>query len=239
MRALLSRLTLAASALFFLPWAHAQNADARKEIEAASQAALSAAQQGPAEVKLGGQAVLKLPDNMMFVPRLQADRLMAAYGNGKDPSLLGVVLPKGDEDDWLITVNFEKTGYIKDDDARNWNVGELLDSLREGTKQSNVERVKRGFPELLIDGWVEAPKYDSKTQRLVWSVAAKHKDDGAQSDPTVNYNTYALGREGYITLDLITQQSQVPKDKGAVLALLNNIDYVEGKRYADFNSSTD
>ena len=47
MRALLSRLTLAASALFFLPWAHAQNADARKEIEAASQAALSAAQQGP------------------------------------------------------------------------------------------------------------------------------------------------------------------------------------------------
>lgn len=239
MRALLSRLTLAASALFFLPWAHAQNADARKEIEAASQAALSAAQQGPAEVKLGGQAVLKLPDNMMFVPRLQADRLMAAYGNGKDPSLLGVVLPKGDEDDWLITVNFEKTGYIKDDDARNWNVSELLDSLREGTKQSNVERVKRGFPELLIDGWVEAPKYDSKTQRLVWSVAAKHKDDGAQSDPTVNYNTYALGREGYITLDLITQQSQVPKDKGAVLALLNNIDYVEGKRYADFNSSTD
>ncbi|WZB73379.1 DUF2167 domain-containing protein [Achromobacter xylosoxidans] len=95
------------------------------------------------------------------------------------------------------------------------------------------------LPELLIDGWVEAPKYDSKTQRLVWSVAAKHKDDGAQSDPTVNYNTYALGREGYITLDLITQQSQVPKDKGAVLALLNNIDYVEGKRYADFNSSTD
>lgn len=239
MRALLSRLTLAASALFFLPWVHAQNADARKEIEAASQAALSAAQQGPAEVKLGGQAVLKLPDNMMFVPRLQADRLMAAYGNGKDPSLLGVVLPKADEDDWLITVNFEKTGYIKDDDARNWNVSELLDSLREGTKQSNVERVKRGFPELLIDGWVEAPKYDSKTQRLVWSVAAKHKDDGAQSDPTVNYNTYALGREGYITLDLITQQSQVPKDKGAVLALLNNIDYVEGKRYADFNSSTD
>ena len=94
MRALLSRLTLAASALFFLPWAHAQNADARKEIEAASQAALSAAQQGPAEVKLGGRPC-KLPDNMMFVPRLQADRLMAAYGNGKDPSLLGVVLPKG------------------------------------------------------------------------------------------------------------------------------------------------
>ena len=174
MRALLSRLTLAASALFFLPWAHAQNADARKEIEAASQAALSAAQQGPAEVKLGGQAVLKLPDNMMFVPRLQADRLMAAYGNGKDPSLLGVVLPRG-RGRLADHRQLREDRLHQDDDARNWNVGELLDSLREGTKQSNVERVKRGFPELLIDGWVEAPKYDSKTQRLVWSVAAKHR----------------------------------------------------------------
>ena len=155
---------------------------------------------------------------------------------GSQPAGRGAA--QGDEDDWLITVNFEKTGYIKDDDARNWNVGELLDSLREGTSNQRRARQAR-LPELLIDGWVEAPKYDSKTQRLVWSVAAKHKDDGAQSDPTVNYNTYALGREGYITLDLITQQSQVPKDKGAVLALLNNIDYVEGKRYADFNSSTD
>ena len=47
MRALLSRLTLAASALFFLPWAHAQNADARKEIEAASQAALPPPSKAP------------------------------------------------------------------------------------------------------------------------------------------------------------------------------------------------
>ena len=94
MRALLSRLTLAASALFFLPWAHAQNADARKEIEAASQAALRRpARPRRSEARRPGRA--KLPDNMMFVPRLQADRLMAAYGNGKDPSLLGVVLPKG------------------------------------------------------------------------------------------------------------------------------------------------
>jgi uncharacterized membrane-anchored protein len=202
-------------------------------------AAFAAAQQGPADVKLGEQAVVHLPQNMFFVPRLQAERLMQAYGNGKDPSLLGVVMPKSDDDDWVVTVNFDKAGYIKDDDARNWNVSELLDSLREGTEQSNEERKKRGFPELSVDGWVEAPKYDSNTQRLVWSVAAKHKGAGAEEDPTVNYNTYALGRDGYITLDLITQQSLVPKDKTAVLALLDNLNYVDGKRYADFDSSTD
>lgn len=241
MRAFLSRLSLAAaSALLFLPLAaSAQNASAQQEIESAMKAAFAAAQQGPADVKLGEQAVVHLPQNMFFVPRFQAERLMQAYGNGKDPSLLGVVMPKSDDDDWVITVNFDKAGYIKDDDARNWNVSELLDSLREGTEQSNEERKKRGFPELSVDGWVEAPKYDSNTQRLVWSVAAKHKGAGADEDPTVNYNTYALGRDGYITLDLITQQSLVPKDKTAVLALLDNLNYVDGKRYADFDSSTD
>jgi uncharacterized membrane-anchored protein len=241
MRAFLSRVALAAaSALFQLPAdALAQNAAAQQEIEAATKAAFAAAQEGPADVKLGEQAVVHLPESMFFVPRLQADRLMAAYGNGKDPSLLGVVMPKSDDDDWVITVNFDKAGYIKDDDAKNWNVNELLDSLREGTEQSNEERKKRGFPELIMDGWVEAPKYDSNSQRLVWSVAVKHKGEGATENPTVNYNTYALGRDGYITLDLITQKSMVPKDKTAVLTLLDNLNYVEGKRYADFNSSTD
>ncbi|AMG36630.1 MULTISPECIES: DUF2167 domain-containing protein [Achromobacter] len=241
MRALLSRLSLAAaSALLFLPFgASAQNAAAQQEIEAAMKAAYAAAQEGPADVKLGDQAVVHLPESMFFVPRIQADRLMAAYGNGKDPSLLGVVMPKSDDDDWVITVNFDKAGYIKDDDAKNWNVSELLDSLRDGTEESNVERKKRGFPELVMDGWVEAPKYDSNTQRLVWSVAVKHKGESANDNPTVNYNTYALGRDGYITLDLITQKNLVPKDKTAVLTLLDNLKYVEGKRYADFNSSTD
>ncbi|CUJ08716.1 DUF2167 domain-containing protein [Achromobacter xylosoxidans] len=241
MRAFLSRLPLAAaSALLFLPFgASAQNAAAQQEIEAAMKAAYAAAQEGPADVKLGDQAVVHLPESMFFVPRIQADRLMAAYGNGKDPSLLGVVMPKSDDDDWVITVNFDKAGYIKDDDAKNWNVSELLDSLRDGTEESNVERKKRGFPELVMDGWVEAPKYDSSTQRLVWSVAVKHKGETANDNPTVNYNTYALGRDGYITLDLITQKNLVPKDKTAVLTLLDNLKYVEGKRYADFNSSTD
>ncbi|MFY2835448.1 DUF2167 domain-containing protein [Achromobacter xylosoxidans] len=241
MRAFLSRLSLAAaSALLFLPFgASAQNAAAQQEIEAAMKAAYAAAQEGPADVKLGDQAVVHLPESMFFVPRIQADRLMAAYGNGKDPSLLGVVMPKSDDDDWVITVNFDKAGYIKDDDAKNWNVSELLDSLRDGTEESNVERKKRGFPELVMDGWVEAPKYESSTQRLVWSVAVKHKGETANDNPTVNYNTYALGRDGYITLDLITQKNLVPKDKTAVLTLLDNLKYVEGKRYADFNSSTD
>lgn len=240
MRAMLARLPLAFALLFMLgsPAVQAQNAAAQREIEAASEAAFSAAQAGPADIKLGDQAVMKLPADMVFIPKAQAQRLMKAHGNGSDPTMLGMVLPQKDDEDWAVTINFEKSGFIKEDDAKNWDTAELLKSLQEGTEQANEDRVKRGFPELMVAGWTEVPKYDTTTHRLVWSATAKQKN-APNDDPSVNYNTYALGRDGYISLDLITGQQQLARDKQVALTLLDKIDYVEGKRYGDFNSSTD
>jgi uncharacterized membrane-anchored protein len=165
---------------------------------------------------------------------------MQAYGNGADSSLIGLFTPEADsDDDWIITANFEKADYIKDDDARNWDVKELLQSLRDGTESQNEERRSRGIPELQVDGWVQQPKYDSATQRLVWSVSGHDKGQPITGDATVNYNTYALGRDGYITLDLLTSKDLVEAQKPALLALLDNLTFNDGKRYADFNSSTD
>jgi uncharacterized membrane-anchored protein len=55
----------------------------------------------------------------------------------------------------------------------------------------------------------------------------------------VNYNTYVLGREGYVSLNLITASSTVETDKPAAHELLGAVNFNEGKRYGDFNSSTD
>jgi uncharacterized membrane-anchored protein len=55
----------------------------------------------------------------------------------------------------------------------------------------------------------------------------------------VNYNTYALGREGYFSLNLVTALNDLPKDKPAAAELLAALQYDDGKRYADFNSKTD
>jgi len=242
MRAPLSCLTLAlALSLSQYPLAtFAQNAQAQKSIDAASEAAVDAAQEGPAQITLGSQAVLKLPADMLFVPKQQAQRLMEAYGNGMDPKLMGVVLPKSNDSDWLATIDFEDEGYIKEDDAKDWDTKALLQDLKDGTEEANKERRKLGVDEMTVDGWTEEPKYDLATHRLVWAAQASNKTDPENdTDPTVNYNTYALGRDGYISLDMITSRSQVATDKGAALTLLNNISYVEGKRYADFDASSD
>ena len=55
----------------------------------------------------------------------------------------------------------------------------------------------------------------------------------------VNYNTYALGREGYISVNMITSASQIATDKAQAKTILDSLQFNEGKRYADFNPATD
>jgi uncharacterized membrane-anchored protein len=165
---------------------------------------------------------------------------MQAMGNSVDEEFLGLIYPLDDgaNTDWFVTLDYSPSGYVKDDDAKNWDAGKLLQSLKDGTEAGNEERVKIGVPPLVVTRWIEPPAYDGATHRLVWSAEAKRKD-GADADPTVNYNTYLLGREGYVSLNLITSASAVDGDKPAAHRLLDAVAFNSGKRYGDFNSSTD
>lgn len=199
----------------------------------------AASKEGPQDIALANQAVLKLPAGRIFVPQPQAGKLLNAMGNpGTDTRLQGLVFP-ATGDNWFMTVRFEAAGYVKDDDAKDWNADDLLKSYREGTEATNAERKKMGFPELEIVGWAEKPAYSAATHRLVWAMSSKDRGAPAGAAQGVNYNTYALGREGYFSMNLVTALDDLPKDKPAAAELLAALQYDEGKRYADFNSKTD
>jgi uncharacterized membrane-anchored protein len=61
----------------------------------------------------------------------------------------------------------------------------------------------------------------------------------ADQDPTINYNTYVLGRQGYISLNLITSASTIEAEKAVAHQLLSAVSFNGGKRYEDFDASTD
>ncbi|WP_374402027.1 DUF2167 domain-containing protein [Niveibacterium sp.] len=216
----------------------AQVAARQAEMSAAVQAAEAVKVVGPAEVKLLDQATLKLPAGRIWVPQPAAGKLMHAMGNSADDRLAGVVFPDG-EGDWLVVAEFEKAGYIKDDDARDWKADELLDNIKQGTAASNEARRTRGIPELDVLGWVQAPSYDAGTHRLVWSIHARQKGQPDSAEGSINYNTYALGRDGYFSLNLVTGADRIAQDKPVAHELLAALEYGDGKRYADFNASTD
>lgn len=223
-----------------LAQAPAPPVDPQQEIRAATQAAIEVAQAGPRDIVLLDQAILKLPRGYYFVPVPQAGRLLQAYGNRSTDTLRGMVWgPGGPGGDWVAIVRFFKSGYIKDDDARDWNAAELLDSLRTGTEENNKERRARGLPEMEVLGWIEPPAYDAATHRLVWSLSSRNKGEPADAEKSVNYNTYALGRDGYISLNLVTGASAIERYKPVARELLASLEYQQGKRYADFNPATD
>jgi len=192
---------------------------------------------GPSEIKLRDQAVLHLPSGFIFVPRPDADKLMQQWGNSVDERFLGLILPARQES-WAIVADWEAAGYIRDDDAKNWKVDELLETIREGTKAANEDRVKQGFKPLEVVGWVQKPEYNSGMHQLVWSMAARN--EGEPNDKQgINFNTYTLGREGYITLNLITDLDQIDKYKSQASMLLSNLEFVKGKQYGEFEEGTD
>jgi len=229
----LALLTLVAS------WSWAQEQTPAENPNAADwKAAGDAMLHGPQNVELKDQARIEVPAGYGFVPRKEAAALMDTLGNTTDERFLGLIFPTESDAEWFVSIDYEPAGYVKDDDAREWDADELLANLKEGTEQGNERRTQMGVPPIEVTRWIEAPAYDASNHRLVWSVEARDKG-GQDPNPGVNYNTYVLGREGYISLNLVTSVAEVEAHKPAAHQLLGAVSFHEGKRYSDFNASTD
>lgn len=215
-----------------------QAADAPPE-NAAWTEAKAAAKEGPADVAIAGQATLHLPAGRIFIPQPQAGKLLTAMGNpGEHTELAGLIFPKGDGE-WFATLRYIASGYVKDGDAKEWKADDLLASYKEGTEASNDERQKMGVAPIEITGWAEPPAYEATQHRLVWAMSSKEKGAPADAGQGVNYNTYALGREGYLSLNFVTDLKELPAQKPDAKALLGALEFDKGKRYEDFDSATD
>ena len=199
-----------------------------------------AAVKGPADVPLLDQAVLHLPAGEIFVPQPQADRLMGLFGNpGSNPDMPGLILPRDPRATWFMPVRFQATGFIKDDDARTWDADAMLESLKAGTDEQNRDRARAGEPTMHVIGWSDAPRYDPATHRLAWALTSSIVGARDDAPRLVNYNTYALGRDGYFTLNMVAALADLPALKPVAEQQLAALAYNVGKRYADFDAGTD
>ena len=191
-------------------------------------------QVGPGEAKLGDQAVLKLPKGYRFLGGQDTQRLLKQMGNFPSGSELGLITATEEGEQWFMVVRYIDAGYVKDDEAANWDADALMTSIKEGTDEDNKSRQAQGFPPLVIRGWEEKPHYDKTANKVVWAISAQEREAVG-----VNYNTLALGRQGYLSMNMVGSLEQLPLLKPHVNLLLSNVEFVEGKRYADFDSTTD
>ena len=189
-------------------------------------------QPGPKPIDLGHGIKLDLPEGNAFLAQPEAGKLMEKMGNLHNDDMLGLVVSTNDADEYLVTLNYEDTGHIKDDESLDSK--ELLESIREGEEEYNEERKKLGFNAIHAAGWDEEPHYDKQKHELIWGLTVQSSDGGS-----INYNTRILGRTGFVSLNLLTDKQHLAQYKPAGALLLSKTRFEAGKRYEDFNSSTD
>ena len=244
------KLLLATTSLFLSFHASAANAEPESASKVAEAEAMMKAHEkdytyGPASVRLLDQATMSLQPGQAFIPPDVAVKLLTLAGAKLDDvkGFAGLVVPgiPGDEaptDEWgAVAVIFKSTGFVRDDDAKTWDTGKILEGMRKSVEDRNQEARKNGTPESVVNGWIEAPKYDDTTHRLVWAISTQ--DKGVPDSAIATYSSAALGREGIMFFTFITEQAKLDSRKSLAVNMLNGIEFDKGKRYEDFAEGTD
>ncbi|HUA79242.1 MAG TPA: DUF2167 domain-containing protein [Dyella sp.] len=184
-------------------------------------------QMGPAAVKLGNHATLKVPDGYAF--------LDAAGTRSLDNILHN---PPGDADEytlapkslaWIAFFSYEDIGYVRDDEKLDPDA--ILQSYRDGTEQSNKERKSRGWEELNILGWKAQPEYDAQIKSLTWSILA---EDAQSHHQIINYNARLLGRHGVMDVVVVTSPEKLTAAIDDFKSTLPGFQYAPGESYAEY-----
>lgn len=180
---------------------------------------------GPKLVDLGHEIELDLPEGMILLEREEAQKLIRQGGDDAE-NALGVVVRLDAE--WWAVIEYSDIGYVDDSDADQLNANELLESYKQSTQQQNIKRKQLGVPELVLDGWSEMPSYQKALKHLVWGLEG-HSTDGV----FINYFTRLLGRNGYISINLIDSPENIEAAKVQAQPLLTATRYKVGARYED------
>jgi uncharacterized membrane-anchored protein len=189
---------------------------------------------GPITAKLGNVAEIKVPAGYEFADGAGARQLMELNGNPTNGSELGVVVPASNdkEDNWVILFEFDETGYVKDDEKDKIDAPALLESMKKGTEQENVERKKRGWEPFHLTGWQTQPFYEETTHNLTWGTTGE--TDDPKQGVTINYTTRLLGRRGVMRTDLITSADTIDAVLPRFRSVMGGFAFTSGSRYADF-----
>ncbi|MGP9822924.1 DUF2167 domain-containing protein [Ectopseudomonas khazarica] len=187
-------------------------------------------------------ATLNLPDSLVFLDSDNAQRLLVdGWGNPPgDVPPLGMILPAGisplADESWGVTVEYEDSGYVSDEDAADIDYGDMLEDMQSDMRESNAWREENGYETVQLVGWAAEPRYDAEGKKLHW---AKELTFGDSDINTLNYNIRVLGRKGVLVLNFVANMDQLAEIEANVPAVLAATEFNPGQRYAEFNPDLD
>jgi uncharacterized membrane-anchored protein len=190
---------------------------------------------------VGGKAKIALSEDFRFLDAVNARKVLVDVWNNppEAASVTGMIVPKGinflDDDGWAAIIQWKDEGYVKDSDFEGTDFNKMLAQLKEQSAEANEERVRRGFPPMVLSGWATAPHYDKPTHKLFW--AKSYRVSGP--DEQLNYDIRVLGRSGYLEISILSAMSQLQDIEAKAPTILGMVDFTDGNRYADFKPGSD
>jgi uncharacterized membrane-anchored protein len=188
-------------------------------------------QRGPTTASLGGIGEIKVPEGYVFADTEDTKKLMEMMQNPISGQEIGLLAPKSL--DWFVLFEFSSIGYVKDDEKDELDATAILESITEGNEQSNKVRGKKGWAELSILGWEQAPHYDATTHNLEWAIRVQNEKN---NNLIINYQTRVLGRRGVMKVNLVTDPASLPETLPTFKGLLTDYAFQPGQSYAEFRA---
>jgi uncharacterized membrane-anchored protein len=191
---------------------------------------------GPATGKLGDVAQAAVPASCRFTEAKGTMSFMEFTENPTSGDEVGTLLCETatpgnpvESERWFVIFEFDKSGYVKDDEKSSLDAAKILTTLQEGQKEGNKERRRLGWSELTVDGWARAPYYDDKTHNLTWAVTVTDLQD-----TTINHSVRLLGRGGVLKVDLVSDPGAYERALPAFDSIIGGTSFVTGQRYAEW-----
>lgn len=224
--------------------AHAQEMTEaeQKQAEQRAQQLVQSLQYSDGKVAIAqAQAHLNLGKEFRYLGAADARKVLEQlWGNPPDADVLGMVVPRGgdllDDKGWAVVVTYADEGYVSDEDAAKIDYSEMLQEMKDGTEESNAERREAGYGGIDLIGWAEPPHYDAAAKKLYW---AKELAFEGSENHTLNYDIRVLGRRGYLSLNAVAGMGEIGQVRAGMQQLLPTVEFDQGARYADYDSSTD
>ncbi|KRA72763.1 hypothetical protein ASD78_14115 [Lysobacter sp. Root667] len=224
--------------------AHAQEMTEaeQKQAEQRAQQLVQSLQYSEGKVAVAqAQAHLNLGKEFRYLGAADARKVLEQlWGNPPDADVLGMVVPRGgdllDDKGWAVVVTYADEGYVSDEDAAKIDYSEMLQEMKDSTKESNAERREAGYGGIDLIGWAEPPRYDAAAKKLYW---AKELAFEGSENHTLNYDIRVLGRRGYLSLNAVAGMGEIGQVRAGMQQLLPAVEFDQGARYADYDSSSD
>lgn len=186
---------------------------------------------GPAQVDIGNDiAKIELPEGYSFAGADDARNLLRSMGNRPSGNELGLLIPNAEDQDWFIVFSWQSVGYVKDDEKDKIDADALLESIQEATEEGNDWRKENHIPAMHVTGWAEPPRYDERTNNLVWATLAESEGGGK----TVNYNMRLLGRRGLVSAVLVEEPDKLAASKPFAYAAMDKFSFKPGSMYSEW-----